>query len=76
MYHTKTLTELSRLLQQREISSVELTQAFLKRIDNHDKILNCFITVTPEQALAQAQRADTRIQRGDAVTLTGIPPGT
>ena len=73
MYHTKTLTELSRLLQQREISSVELTQAFLKRINNHDKTLNCFITVTPEQALAQAQRADARIQRGDAVTLTGIP---
>ena len=73
MYHTKTLTELSRLLQQREISSVELTQAYLNRINEHDKTLNSFITVTPERALAQAALADARIQRGDAVTLTGIP---
>ena len=73
MYHTKTLTELSRMLQQREVSSVELTQAFLDRIRAHDKTLNSFITVTAEQALAQAKVADARIQRGEATALTGIP---
>lgn len=73
MYHTKTLTELSRMLQQREVSSVELTQAFIDRIRAHDKTLNSFITVTAEQALAQAKAADTRIQRGETGALTGMP---
>ncbi|MBI3188854.1 MAG: Asp-tRNA(Asn)/Glu-tRNA(Gln) amidotransferase subunit GatA [Gammaproteobacteria bacterium] len=73
MYHTKTLTELSRMLQTREITSVELTRAFLDRINKHDKTLNSFITVTPEQALAQAKNADARIGRGESGALTGIP---
>lgn len=73
MYHTKTLAELSRLLQKREVSSVELTQSFLDRISTHDKNLNSFITVTADQALAQAKHADAMIQRGDAGALTGLP---
>ena len=73
MYHTKTLTELSRLLQQREVSAVELTQSFLARIDAHDKTLNSFITLTPERALEQAKLADAKIQRGEAGKLTGLP---
>lgn len=73
MYHTKTLTELSRMLQQREITSVELTRFFLDRISSHDKTLNSFITVTAEQALAQAKDADARIQSGIGGALTGIP---
>ncbi len=73
MYHTKTLTELSRMLQTREVTSVELTRAFLDRINKHDKTLNSFITVTPEQALAQAKNADARIGRGESGALTGIP---
>jgi aspartyl-tRNA(Asn)/glutamyl-tRNA(Gln) amidotransferase subunit A len=73
MYHTKPLTELSRMLQQREITSVELTRFFLDRINSHDKTLNSFITVTAEQALAQAKDADARIQSGIGGALTGIP---
>ena len=61
------------MLQHRKVISVELTQAFLDRISAHDKTLNIFITVTAEQALAQAKAADARIQRGESGGLTGIP---
>ncbi len=71
--HNKTLTELSAGLRAQEFSSVELTQAFLARIAKHDAALNSFITVTAEQAQAQAVAADARLANGSAGLLTGIP---
>ena len=70
--HTKTLAELSLGLQAKTYSSVELTQFFLNRIDQHQQ-LNSYITVTPELALAQAKAADQRIANGMSDLLTGIP---
>lgn len=69
----KTLSELSRLLQDREASSVELTQYYLERIERLDPALNSFISVTKEQALSQAARADQLIASGQAGPLTGLP---
>jgi len=71
--HTKTLTELSAMLQAGEVSSVALTEHFLDRIEQHDQDLNSFITVTREQALEAARAADACIQAGDAGPLTGVP---
>jgi aspartyl-tRNA(Asn)/glutamyl-tRNA(Gln) amidotransferase subunit A len=71
--HNKTLTELAQALQQRECSSVELTNYFLNRIERYNAQLNSFITVTAEVALAQAHAADQRLQSGQADWLTGIP---
>ena len=71
--HNKTLAELATGLKAREFSSVELTQAFLARIAKHDAALNSFITVTAEQAQAQAVAADARLANGSAGPLTGIP---
>jgi len=71
--HNKTLAELAAGLKAREFSSVELTQAFLARIAKHDAALNSFITVTAEQAQAQAVAADARLANGSAGPLTGIP---
>ena len=71
--HLDTLSELSRALHQRSISSVELTRHMLNRIETYDKQLNCFITCTPKLALEQAQRADRQIATGNAGPLTGIP---
>ena len=70
--HTKTLAELSLGLHKKTYSSVELTQFFLNRIDQH-QALNSYITVTPELALAQAKVADQRLADGTADLLTGIP---
>jgi aspartyl-tRNA(Asn)/glutamyl-tRNA(Gln) amidotransferase subunit A len=67
------LTALSRDLAARKISSVELTQAFLERIERHNASINAFITVDPEASLQQARAADQRIAAGAAQALTGIP---
>ncbi len=68
----KTVAELSAALAAKQVSSVELTQAFLGRISKY-KALNAFITVDPDRTLAQAQAADARRQAGQAAPLTGVP---
>lgn len=69
--HTKTLKELSALLQRRQISAVELAQHFLQRIGSSD--LNAFLHVDPALTLAQAAAADARLAQGNAPSLTGVP---
>ncbi len=71
--HTKSIAELSRSLQAGKFSSVELTRHMLQRINGPGSSLNSFITVTDEQALAQADAADQRRAEGRAGPLTGIP---
>ena len=71
--HNQTVAQLVKQLQSKAVSSVELTQFFLDRIKSHDGELNSFITVTEEQALAQAKSADARIAQGDAPALCGLP---
>ncbi|MBS3952672.1 MAG: Asp-tRNA(Asn)/Glu-tRNA(Gln) amidotransferase subunit GatA [Methylomicrobium sp.] len=70
--HNKTIAELARGLRSGEFSSVELTRIFLDRITQHQN-LNAFVTVTPDQALAQAEAADKRLAEGSSGLLTGIP---
>ncbi len=69
----KSLTQLSQDLAKGDISSVELTQHYLDRINKFDGELNSFITVTDEIALQQAKQADELRQKGNASILTGIP---
>jgi aspartyl-tRNA(Asn)/glutamyl-tRNA(Gln) amidotransferase subunit A len=69
----KTLSQLSKGLEQGEFSSVELTQTYLDKIHAEDKHYNSFISVTDEQALAQAKAADDTRQAGNAGPLTGVP---
>ena len=67
------VSEASRLLACREISSAELTDAGLERIAAVDDRLSAYITVTADAARAQAAAADRRIAAGDAAPLTGVP---
>jgi len=71
--HTKTLTQLAAGLEKGEFSSVEITSALLERIVSLDGALNAFITVTGEQALAAAKRADEARAAGNAGALNGLP---
>jgi aspartyl-tRNA(Asn)/glutamyl-tRNA(Gln) amidotransferase subunit A len=71
--HNRSIAELSMALHAGQLSSMELTQQFLNRIDRLDARLNSFITVTHELALKAATEADRRLSRGDAGPLTGIP---
>ena len=70
---SKTVTELASALDRKETSAVELTQAFLDRIQQLNPSINAYITVTAEQALAQAAKADAIRADGNAGPLTGIP---
>ena len=71
--HNSTIAQLAEGLRAGRFSSLELTQAFLQRIEQFDPALNCYVTVTAEQALAEARAADARLAAGDAGPLTGIP---
>ncbi|WP_455199376.1 Asp-tRNA(Asn)/Glu-tRNA(Gln) amidotransferase subunit GatA [Kaarinaea lacus] len=71
--HNKSITELSKGLASGEFSSRELVQHFLDRIKSHDDELNALVTVTPEEALAEAEAADQLRKKGSAGPLTGIP---
>jgi len=69
-----TLQQTSQLLAEKKISSVELTQAILKRAHEVDGKIQSYVTLADDVALEQAKRADARLASGEAVTpLTGIP---
>jgi aspartyl-tRNA(Asn)/glutamyl-tRNA(Gln) amidotransferase subunit A len=68
-----TIVEARKLLDAKEISSVELTRAYLDRIDAVDGKVQALMTVTGDMALEQAKDADTAIARGEAAALTGVP---
>ena len=67
------LKQLSQALADKKISSVELTQLFLDRINRLNPTLNAFVTVDAEKSLNSARAADARIAAGTAGLLTGIP---
>ena len=68
--------DLSRLVNDREVSPVEIVEAHLARIDATEPVLNSFITLLPDEARAAAQRAEREIQAGNyRGPLHGIPVG-
>lgn len=71
--HHLSIAKLSEGLQTGQFSSRELTQHYLNRIAKLDTQVNCFVTVTAEQALAEADLADQARKAGTAGVLTGIP---
>ena len=67
-------TDLRDLISSRQITSVELTELYLSRIERLDGQLNSYLTLTPEIALAQARRADEATARGESLgPLHGLP---
>lgn len=70
---TSSLRELRASLDNKHVSSVELTQLFANRIKQFDPQLNSVITETTDLALKQAEQADRRIANGDSSALLGIP---
>jgi aspartyl-tRNA(Asn)/glutamyl-tRNA(Gln) amidotransferase subunit A len=68
--------ELSRLIQKKEVSPVEVVEAHLSRINALEPKLNSFITLLPDHAIAAAQQAEKDIQVGRYLGLLhGIPFG-
>ena len=69
-----TLAEASRQLRAGDVTSRELTQSFLDRIAETEDAVGAFVTVTADDALAQADAADALLSAGDAAfPMTGLP---
>jgi len=71
--YKKTIKQLSSALHNKDFSSEELVSSYLQRCESNNADLNCFISLMPETAIAQARSADKIIQKGEAGPLTGIP---
>ena len=68
-----TVAEASKGLQEKRFSSSELTSACLERIKAVEPELHAFVTLTEEQALEQARKADFLLGSGEVRPLLGIP---
>src|SRR3954454_11898304 len=69
-----TITQAAALFRARQLSPVELTEAYLHRIERRNPAINAYITITAEQARAQARRATEELAAGiDRGALQGIP---
>lgn len=74
--HELTIGELTKKLASKEVSSREAMQACLDRIDEVDEKINAFISLDREDALGQADAADTALAKGASHTeqpLLGVP---
>ncbi|WHP07230.1 MULTISPECIES: Asp-tRNA(Asn)/Glu-tRNA(Gln) amidotransferase subunit GatA [Acinetobacter] len=71
--HRLSIRELSEGLKQAQFSSRELAEHYLKRIAHIDPKVKSYVTVTAEQALAEADAADAVLKSGNAHALAGIP---
>lgn len=76
------MTELTKLticearegLKNKDFTAVELTEAYIKKMDECRK-LNAFVCEAPEQALERARASQEKINKGEAGELEGIPLG-
>jgi aspartyl-tRNA(Asn)/glutamyl-tRNA(Gln) amidotransferase subunit A len=69
-----TLSTLAKAIRKKEISPLEVTRAFLERIENHDQKINAFITLLTPSALRAARQAERDILKGKyRGPLHGIP---
>ena len=70
------VADVSRLVHARRVTSVELTEMYLDRLERVGPKLNCVVTLTRDLAMKQAENADRDLRRGvDRGPLHGIPYG-
>lgn len=70
------VAELAALLRSGKVTSVELTQLYLKRLKKYDPVLRCVVTLTEKLAMKQAHRADRELAAGHyRGPLHGVPWG-
>jgi aspartyl-tRNA(Asn)/glutamyl-tRNA(Gln) amidotransferase subunit A len=72
--HQLSATELSHLLQAKEVSSEEITKSFIENTERLEGKLHAFISYDAEYTLDQARASDRRRQKGSTCgPLDGIP---
>ncbi len=70
-----TIAQAREKLRAKEISSSELTDAYIGAIDAANDSLNAYVALTPEKAREMAKESDAKLASGDAGALEGIPLG-
>ncbi|MFM7084442.1 MAG: amidase, partial [Hyphomicrobium sp.] len=70
-----TLTQARDGLINKEFKAVELTEAFLKKIEKSNPALNAYVLTTADSALAQAKISDENLSKGKQRVLEGLPLG-
>ncbi len=70
-----TIAEARERLVAKDVTAVELTDAYLAAIEAANPAINAYVTVTPEKARDMAKASDARIAAGQAGALEGIPLG-
>jgi aspartyl-tRNA(Asn)/glutamyl-tRNA(Gln) amidotransferase subunit A len=70
-----TIAEARTKLKAREITSAELTEAYLAAIDAANPVLNAYVAVTHDRARQMAKTSDARLAKGQGGALEGIPLG-
>src|SRR3954469_24799816 len=71
-----TIAQATKLIADKKLSPVELTQTCLQRVKQLDDTLHSFLLLTEERALADARAAEKRVMAGNAKgPLDGIPIG-
>ncbi len=68
-----TIKSTAKALREKEISAVELTEDFIKRIENIDSKIDSYVSVCSEKAIHDAKAAQLRIDNAEGNVLTGIP---
>lgn len=73
-WHDRPLHELHELRMAKEVSTVEIAQAVLRRIEAVEPKVKAYITLTPEGVLERAREADARIAKGKLLSpIDGLP---
>jgi aspartyl-tRNA(Asn)/glutamyl-tRNA(Gln) amidotransferase subunit A len=74
--YAKTIHKLHGMLKSREITSTAITESVFSRIDEVEEKVHSYLTLTREQAMEAAGRADERYRKGDSLgAMDGIPVG-
>ena len=68
-----TAVEIAAKLRSKDVSAVEVTTAFLDRIDSEDSKYGAYLAVDRDRALTEAAAAQVRLDSGNASLLTGVP---
>ncbi len=72
-HYALSIHDARRLLHSRELSSRELTESCLQRIESIEPAVRALLSICADRALSQADEADRVLSRGDGSALTGIP---
>ena len=72
--HELTLNEMSKLLKNKKVSCIELTESMINRIEDVDKKIGSFITFSKDEALERAKKVQAKMDKGEDLSiLAGIP---